>query len=163
MAPIPPKCQKHMEVVWKTLVCTDDRFSSIRWELSKKFWRRRKSIREITGPCFSKNERLMMLPYLEGKIKTGNKTMLVKLYLLPRSKFNLMLGTYMTYGAHAETALVFTDGDFVFSKSSPSKLKKVIEKHIEEIQAEVDKRLNGEWLYLDEEEQKKIVWEDQEC
>ena len=151
-----------MEIVWKELVTTDDRFYTRRIEIGDSFWRRRKSIKDITGACFSKKETLMMLPYLEGKIKAEDKTMTAKLYLLPRSKFNLMLGTNMTYGAHGESALTFTDREFAITKSFPSKLKKIIEKHKEEIETEVEKRLNGEWLYLDEEEKKKIVWEDQE-
>ena len=148
-----------MEITWTELIATDDRFCTIRKEITESFWRRRKTVKEISGARFSKKERLLMLPYLSGKVKADGKTLLVRLYILPRSKFNLMLGTFMEYGEHAETALTFTDRDFTITKSTPSVLKKIIAKHQKEIDAEIEKRLNNEWLYLDEEEKKKIVWE----
>lgn len=149
-----------MEITWDHIITTNDRFGSYRLQITESFWRKRKTVKEITGAKYSKKERFLMLPYLSGKIKVEDKTLLVRLYILPRSKFNLMLGTFMEYGEHAETALTFTDRDFTISKSTPSMLKKVIKKHQKEIDAEIEKRFNNEWFYLDKEEKKKIVWED---
>lgn len=151
-----------MEITWNQLVTTNDHLGSYRLQITESFWRRRKTLKEITGARFSKKERFLMLPYLSGKVKVEDKTLLVRLYILPRSKFNVMLGTFMEYGEHAETVLTFTDREFTISKSTPSTLKKVIAKHQKEIDTEIEKRLNGEWLYLNEEEKKKIVWEDQD-
>ena len=151
-----------MEITWNQLVTTDDHFCSIRLAVVDSFWRKRKTLKEITGARFFKKERFLMLPYLSGKVKVEDKTLLVRLYILPRSKFNLMLGTFMEYGEHAETVLTFTDREFTISKSTPSVLKRIIKKHQKEIDTEIEKRIKGEWLYLNEEEKKKIVWEDQD-
>ena len=148
-----------MEIIWTMLEYNLADYQTIRIPLQEKrgrFWNSRKPIRAWVGK-FRKD---LMQPRLIGKIIRDGKVLLVNLYLLPRGKFNLILGTATTSGAQYESALVFTEQGFGLTTSRPSQIKKAVKNHIKDIEAEVDKRFNGEWLYMNEEEKKKIVWED---
>ena len=148
-----------MEITWNTLRYNISNFQTIEIPLQEKrgrFWNSRKPIRYWVG----KFDRDLMQPHLVGKIKRDNKVLLVHLYLLPRGKFNLVLGTATTSGAQYESVLVFNERGFGLTTSKPSQIKKAVKNHIKDIETEVDKRFNGEWLYMNEEEKKKIVWEE---
>ena len=149
-----------MEILWEKLEYHIVNWSTNDIPLQEKrgFWSSRKPIRSWVG----KLNKDFTPPSLVGKVKKGNKTLLVRLYLLPRGKFNLLLGTRTRNGEQYESALIFTERGFGITTSKPSQIKKAIKNHIKDIEAEIEKRFNGEWLYMNEEEKKKIVWEDQD-
>lgn len=149
-----------MEITWTELIFNDDHYFTRRWLMSDSFWRRRKSIRDIVGTVYSKKNGGIL--YLDGHIKKDNKLLLVHLYILPRGRFNLLLGTNTTSGKQYESALIFHDKEFTITKSKPSQITKAIKNHIKDIEAEIEKRFNGEWKYMTDDEKKGIVWEDQD-
>ena len=143
-----------MEIIWEKLKYHTSHWYTVEIPLQEKrgFWYSRKPIRSWVG----KFDKDLDPPSLAGKVRRDNKTLLVKLYLLPRGKFNLMLGTHTTSGEQHEFF-------FLIQKfSPPSQIKKAIKNHIKGIETEIEKRFNNEWLYMTDDEKKEIVWEDQD-
>ena len=147
-----------MEITWEKLEYHIVNYftNDILLQEKKGFWVSRKPIRFWVGK-FNKD---LTPPSLVGKVKKDNKTLLVRLYLLPRGKFNLLLGTRTRNGEQYESALIFNERGFGLTTSKPHQIKKAIRNHIKGIEAEMEKRFNNEWLYMSDEEKKGIVWEE---
>lgn len=147
-----------MEIIWNKLEYHTSYWYTVEIPLQEKrgFWVSRKPIRSWVG----KFDKDLDPPSLAGKVKRDNKTLLVRLYLLPRGKFNLLLGTHTRNGEHHESALVFNEKGFGITTSKPHQIKKAIQNHIKDIEAEIEKRFNGEWKYMTDDEKKGIVWEE---
>ena len=140
-----------MEIIWTEFDYHLSHWQTVRIPLKEKrghFWNSRKTIRSWVG----KHNKDIDPPSLVGTITKDNKTLLAELFVLPRGKFNLLLGSNNSHGACYESALVFHEKDFGLTKSRPADIKKAIKKHLKDIEAEVDKRLNGEWKYQSDKE-----------